>query len=62
MTDAPSYTLVLDGALVPVTNLFDDCGEDVERWEDASRFVAGPLPDGTWLSDVTRDYQVKPLH
>lgn len=56
------YTLVIDGALVPVTNLFDDCGDEVETWEAADRFVAGPLPDGMWLSALVADYQVKPLH
>lgn len=46
-------TLLLDGEAIPVTNLFDD----VDAWEDAFTFVAGPLPDGTWLSALTSDHR-----
>lgn len=62
MEDAPSYTLVIDGALVPITNLFDRYGDPVDLWEDAHSFVAGPLPNGQWLGDVTRDYSVTRSH
>lgn len=56
-----SITLLLDGAATPVTNLFDDCGDDVETWDEASTFVAGPLPGGGWLAAATVDYRTKKL-
>jgi hypothetical protein len=56
---AAHYKIVLDDVTVSVTNLFDEFGNAVHRWEDAARFVAGPLPDGTWMSDVTRDFVVR---
>lgn len=55
MTDQ-AITLVLDGVLVPVTNLFDAAGDECDCWEDAERFVAGPLPNGQWLADWTEKY------
>lgn len=54
-------TLLLDGEAIPVTNLFDIGGHDVETWDEAYTFVAGPLPDGKWLADETAAYQVKRL-
>lgn len=53
-----TITLHIEGVLVPVTNLFDQYGNDCESWEQAERFVAGPFPDGTWLSDSCAEYTV----
>lgn len=42
-----------DGSTVPITNLFDEWGEDYEPSEAVSA-VAGPLPNGEWLAlDLT---------
>jgi hypothetical protein len=48
--------LLLDGDIIPVTHLFDEAGEAVGTWKEAATFVAGPLPDGRWLSDRCDDY------
>lgn len=42
---------------IPVTNLFDYANEEVDDWDEAYVFVAGPLPDGTWMAARTEDYQ-----
>lgn len=34
---------------LPVTNMFDDCGEEVECPDEIARAVAR-LPDGNWLA------------
>lgn len=52
-----AITLLLDGEAIPVTNLFDEDGDEVTEWEEAFTFVAGPLPDGTWLSALTGDHR-----
>jgi hypothetical protein len=57
-----AYTLHIDGNLIPVTNLFDEFGDEVIAWEDADRFVAGPLPDGNWLMDFTSKYSTNARH
>jgi hypothetical protein len=54
-------TLLLDGEAIPVTNLFDDDGDPVETWEEATMFVAGPLPNGQWMSAPVAEYRVKRL-
>lgn len=47
---------------VPITNLFDAHGEDVETFEEAEMFVAGPLTNGTWLSAPAEDYRIALLN
>lgn len=54
-------TLLLDGHAIPVTHMFDISGDDVDQWDEAYTFVAGPLPDGKWLSAPVADYRVKKL-
>lgn len=49
-------------APVRVTHLYDDEGEPAATWEEAERFVAGPLPTGGWLSDYTEKYRVRAPH
>ncbi len=42
--------VVLDtGERVPVTNKFDEHGEDTSDWLNAVSFVAGPRADGMWV-------------
>ena len=41
---------------VPITNLFDEDGEEVGRWDEAERFVAGPLSSGEWMAARCEDY------
>ncbi len=48
--------LVLEGDLIPITNLFNEQGEEVTDIDQAFTFVAGPLPDGQWLSDRLDQY------
>lgn len=43
---------------IPITNLFDSTGEEVDSWEEAAMFVAGPLPDGKWLSAPVAEYRI----
>lgn len=38
-----------DGDVFPVTNWFDDCGEECEP-EEAKTCVAGPMADGWWVT------------
>jgi hypothetical protein len=58
---ADSVTLLLDGEAIPVTHLYDDVGDPVDAWEDATMFVAGPLPSGQWLSAPVAEYRLKRL-
>ena len=46
---------------VPVTDLFDDVGDEVETWAEAAVFVAGPLANGQWISDTTDAYRLRKL-
>jgi hypothetical protein len=57
MGELPSIKLLIDGEAIPVTNLFDEIGDDVTAWADAHTFVAGPLPDGTWMAAECADYR-----
>jgi hypothetical protein len=36
-------------AYLPVTNMFDDCGEELQSPDEVARAVA-KLPDGRWLA------------
>lgn len=49
-------------APVRITHLYDDVGDEVGTWEEATTFVAGPLDDGAWLSGPCADYQVRDPH
>jgi len=45
-----------DGEFLPITNMFDDCGEDTDDVCLAFRVVAGPRQDGNWyVADTTDD-------
>ncbi len=55
-------TLIENGEVIPITHLFDQDGEPVGTWEEAYTFVAGPTPDGKWLSARCEDFSVHRAH
>lgn len=59
-----SYFLVLadEPEPVPITNMFDTAGEDVETFEEADTFVAGPLSNGKWLSAPAEEFRLAVEH
>ena len=56
MNLSQEITLLFNGELIPVTNLFDEFGNDVDSWNKAHTFVAGPLADGSWLGEECSEY------
>ncbi len=58
------YFLVLadEPEPVPITNMFDAWGDEVETFEEADTFVAGPLSNGRWLSAPVEDYRLRVSH
>lgn len=49
--DFDAMTVTLDtGAAIPIVHMFDVRGDECADWEDAVSLVAGPAPDGGWLS------------
>ena len=50
MTDnKPLFFVTEDGTRLPVTNIFDIDGDEIEDVSQACRFVA-MLPDGQWFA------------
>lgn len=49
-----------DGQLLPITNLVDDYGEEVDDPLLASRFVCGM--DNLWLWDAVANFENNPRH
>lgn len=49
--------LLIDDESVPITNMYDEDGDEVTEWEEAFTFVAGPFADGHWLSADVADYR-----
>lgn len=49
--------LLIDDQSVPVTNMYDEDGDEVASWEEAVTFVAGPFADGTWLNAEVANYR-----
>lgn len=47
--------LLDSGDTVPITNLFDAAGEEVDCAADAISFVAGE--GGTWFAGMTADFE-----
>lgn len=47
---------------VPITNMFDADGNDVETFEACDMFVAGPLANGTWLSAPAEEFRLALLN
>lgn len=59
----PIFLLAPDQtAPVRITHLFDDVGEEVGAWEEATTFVAGPLDSGGWLNGPCEGYVVREPH
>jgi hypothetical protein len=52
-----NYKLILNNEIIPITNLFDYKNNEVYDWDEALKFVAGPMKDGNWLAGLTLDYQ-----
>lgn len=50
-----------DGTVLPVTDWFDDDGEEC-GWESAVSCVAGPLPSGEWLSIDLDSFDFVTIH
>lgn len=45
-----------DGEYLPITNMFDDLGEDTANVGEAFRVVAGPRRDGNWyVAETTKE-------
>lgn len=57
--DGLAYTE--DGQELPITNSFDDCGDDCDL-EDAVVVVAGPDADGMFLTIDLRELSEVTLH
>lgn len=54
--------LAAEPAPIPIVNMFDECGEPTDEWEDANTFVAGPLANGSWVAGLTCEYREAVLH
>lgn len=54
--------LLLDGELIPVTNLLDVNGDETDDPELADRFVAGPLPNGQWMSGTFDEFKFSKMN
>ena len=44
------YVMLESGESVPITNLFDVDGDETEEDADVVAVVAGPDPEGMWLT------------
>lgn len=50
--------VILDGdEIIPITNMIDCDGEETNDHEECVSFVAGPTPDGGWITDLASSYQ-----
>ena len=50
-----------DGQELPITNLFDQFGDDCADVDEAVSCVAGPDRDGLWLSIDFREFEAVPV-
>lgn len=54
--------LLDDDRRVPITNLFDEFGEETDSNELAVKFVAGPTATGKWLVDWVENFSQSGVH
>lgn len=44
-----------NGDIVPITNLFDEAGDDTDDFARCVRVVAGPMQNGRWIATLVND-------
>lgn len=57
----PDWLVEINHHLVPVTHFFLGAA-DAPSLDRASAFVAGPLEDGSWVSDEVTNYKFRKAH
>ena len=55
--------IVVDGFPIPITQIFDENGEETDDFDECHAVVAGPLPSGGWLAcDIDEDDRNARVH
>jgi hypothetical protein len=52
--------ILTDGRVVPITNLFDACGEETDDLDEAVSFVCGEGDE--WFSDLLSSFETAAIH
>lgn len=54
---------LVDGFKMEIAGYYDDEGEEVANWQDATRILCGPAPGGAWgIVPVKFDPNSKSIH
>ena len=54
--------VLIEGEWLLIMEFFDEDGDEVDSWEEAASFIAGPDKEGYWHTQRTEDYGTYELH